>query len=429
MSGVKCFILGFCLSVSSIALYAQLQTSTTTKKNNLPTPYISIDLFKTSDTHVRPVSLDTLFAHIQKQSLEIKEIENTQNLADTSPDSALTTEGVEDDEILSINMDADIPIEFSASANNEQQAEVIFNDDENKTAMLPEEDIPHTSENTDNSPWAVVKAHNNIRNKKLLEKLDEAPETNLFTETITQTAQNDNNVSYKVAEKIKQSIIFPIPNEILNDENLTPTFINKSSTPKPVTEQKPQTRTVRVIEPKQSSDSSTKKETDNSILTSISTWFSEPPTPRGISSASQKKAPPAYSSEPVTPSTTHDSKKVTQKEPADLASFYETLQQTKKEHIQRKILPSELKLSFQPGRAEISGSTLQWLKIFSEASFDENTYLQVRLDASASSELQKRRLNLLYTIFMNNGVDFNKIDTVFSQTEPNAFIIRTMRYK
>lgn len=43
--------------------------------------------------------------------------------------------------------------------------------------------------------------------------------------------------------------------------------------------------------------------------------------------------------------------------------------------------------------------------------------------------IAKERLNLLYTIFMNNGVDFSKVDTVFSLTEPNAFIIRTLQLK
>ena len=103
------------------------------------------------------------------------------------------------------------------------------------------------------------------------------------------------------------------------------------------------------------------------------------------------------------------------------------MQETKKEHTKRKIIPSELKLAFQPERAEISGTTLNWLKQFSEATMDGQTYLQVRLNASTSAELQKKRLNLLYTIFMNNGVDLNKVDTVFLPTEPNTFIIRVLK--
>jgi len=112
-----------------------------------------------------------------------------------------------------------------------------------------------------------------------------------------------------------------------------------------------------------------------------------------------------------------------------LVSFYETIQETKQEQAKNKIIPSELKLSFQPDRAEISGQTLRWLKAFSEKAKEEKTYLQIRLDATAPIELQRKRLNLLYTIFMNNGVDFSKVDTVFSLTEPNAFIIRTLQLK
>ena len=142
----------------------------------------------------------------------------------------------------------------------------------------------------------------------------------------------------------------------------------------------------------------------------------------------KKKTPPTYSSDEPSSAITAE-KQEYKAQPNNIASLYESLQQTKKEYTQKRIIPTELKLSFQPGRAEISGSTLQWLKTFSEATFREDTYLQVRLDISAPNELQKRRLNLLYTIFMNNGVDFSKIDTVFSQAEPDAFIIRMMRKK
>ncbi|MBR5598889.1 MAG: hypothetical protein IKW39_02485, partial [Alphaproteobacteria bacterium] len=92
----------------------------------------------------------------------------------------------------------------------------------------------------------------------------------------------------------------------------------------------------------------------------------------------------------------------------------------------KKITPSELKLSFNNDRAEISGQTLRWIKAFSEKTNEESSFIQVMLDATASAELQRKRLNLLYTIFINNNVDLNKVDTVFSNVEPNTFIIRTL---
>ena len=433
MSGIKCFILGFCFSVSCVAIYTQIQPAPATNKKSLSYPsHLSIDLFRNSNLQTKPVPLNSLFMPIQKQSIAITETKQVQKVADISPEASFPTEGLEDDEILSINMDADIPIEFSDISTEASDAEILLSDNENKSAMLPKETKEQISESQDNSPWVVAKTRSNVNNQKLLEKFNEAPTDNLFTEDITQTAQSDDTVSYKVAEKIKQSIIFPIPNEILNDENLTPTFINKSasSSANTISTQKKNNQPVRVVEPQKASVNNKPKDSDKSILTSISTWFAEPPVPQKNPVTSQKKVPPTYNSELVSlNSNINQNQDAPQVHSDNLASLYESLQQIKKEHTQRKIIPSELKLSFQPGRAEISGSTLQWLKIFSEASFRDDTFLQVRLDASASTELQKRRLNLLYTIFMNNGVDFNKIDTVFSYSEADAFIIRTIRRK
>lgn len=41
-------------------------------------------------------------------------------------------------------------------------------------------------------------------------------------------------------------------------------------------------------------------------------------------------------------------------------------------------------------------------------------------------ELQQKRLNLLHNILTNKGVEYSKINTVFTNREPNSFIIRTI---
>ena len=93
------------------------------------------------------------------------------------------------------------------------------------------------------------------------------------------------------------------------------------------------------------------------------------------------------------------------------------------------IAPSELKLSFQVNRAEISGQTLEWLKAFSDnAVKNDDVFIEIRIDGSGSYELQQKRLNLLYSILVNNGVDYNKINIIFTEREPNSFIIRNVRY-
>ena len=95
----------------------------------------------------------------------------------------------------------------------------------------------------------------------------------------------------------------------------------------------------------------------------------------------------------------------------------------------KAIIPSELKLFFQPNRAEISGQTLEWLHAFSQnAVKDDDVMIEIRIDGSGSYELQQKRLNLLYTIFANNGVNYDKINIIFTARDPNSFIIRNVKY-
>ena len=93
------------------------------------------------------------------------------------------------------------------------------------------------------------------------------------------------------------------------------------------------------------------------------------------------------------------------------------------------VAPTELKLSFQANRAEISGQTLEWIKAFSEnvVNYDD-VAIEIRLDRSAPYELQQKRLKLLYKILANNGVEYRKVNIIFTDREPNSFIIRNVRY-
>lgn len=89
------------------------------------------------------------------------------------------------------------------------------------------------------------------------------------------------------------------------------------------------------------------------------------------------------------------------------------------------IAPREIRMSFQANRAEISGQTLKWVQAFaSKAAQEDNTYLEVRIDGSRPDFLQQRRLNLLYNILTNKGVEYSKISVVYTTREPNSFILR-----
>ena len=93
------------------------------------------------------------------------------------------------------------------------------------------------------------------------------------------------------------------------------------------------------------------------------------------------------------------------------------------------IMPAELRLSFAPNRAEISGQTLRWIYAFADNARDHNdVYVEVRIDGTSSYALQQKRLNLLSSIFASRGLDYRKINTVFTSREPNSFIIRNIRF-
>ncbi|MBP3687452.1 MAG: hypothetical protein J6J35_03705 [Alphaproteobacteria bacterium] len=421
MSGIKNFIIGFSLSLFSVTLIGRLHSSVDTEIKKFPSQNIKIDLFKTASASVIPQATPALFAEIKKESLIRDDFSKTT--------SNISPEGTEDDEILSVNVDGIIPIEFSST--NLSDAEILYQSEDNESAMLPTEEIIQKEDFSNDSPWVIAKGSKHIKNKKLLEQFENEAKPSLLSDNFAQLTKENEDYSYKVAEKIKQSIIFPIPDEILNDEDLTPTFIKKTSKPKPSTQKKqkkstPTSDELKIIRKEAPVSKPQTVSKDSSILDSFSSWFSDKPVKESTPPApvQKKRVAPTYS-RTATPSAAQDS---TPSSNEDLADFYETLQETKAQYAQ-KIIPSELKMSFRPGRAEISGSTLQWLKMFSEATSESSTYLEVRLDASTSPELQKKRLNLLYSIFANNGVDLTKINTIFSLTEPNAFIIKVIKQK
>lgn len=456
MRGMKSFVLGFSLSLFSMSVGGQLYSSAAGKTHLPLQTDIKIDLFKTKEDAINKAASDIL-AKVQKQTITTSVISGlTEKPSASAPDKAdsfrflsekelpetETAEiayapqdinGIEDDEILSVNIDGSIPIEFENTDKQNLNAEIAQSEDENKVAMLPTSTLSDSEDFIPDTPWVVAKGSKHIKNKKLLEKYQDQQPQDLFTDNFKQAANEDQEISYKVAEKIKQSIIFPIPDEILNDENLTPTFIKgnrktgtpakgRQDTPSQAKEAKPALpeESVKIL-PKVSTVAQ-KKDESKGFLNSISSWFSDK-QPTDTAAKPKSKTAPAYSSQGA------GKAKETINSNDALVSFYETIQETKQEQAKNKIIPSELKLSFQPDRAEISGQTLRWLKAFSEKAKEEKTYLQIRLDATAPIELQRKRLNLLYTIFMNNGVDFSKVDTVFSLTEPNAFIIRTLQLK
>lgn len=281
-------------------------------------------------------------------------------------------------------------------------------------------------------PWVVATAGNEHIAKNKLDAINNFEEVKNAAADLKapEPAKSDNEK--KVAYKMMKNILIPIPEDIANDENLTPQLSyseeNKKLSKKLMqsgelsgdtsahddeeTEKdsapaaKPQDIGTTPLPQQLAADSQTKSSSSSASLTdSIAAWFS--------SSAKDK-------------STNTESEKQSSSGSGDSA-FSKLLGLGKKDNS--GIAPSELKLAFQPNRAEISGQTLEWLKAFSDnAVKNDDVFIEIRIDGSGSYELQQKRLNLLYSILINNGVDYNKINIIFTDREPNSFIIRNVRY-
>lgn len=281
-------------------------------------------------------------------------------------------------------------------------------------------------------PWVVATAGNEHIAKNKLDAINNSEEVKNAAADLKapEPAKSDNEK--KVAYKMMKNILIPIPEDIANDENLTPQLsyseenkklskklmqsgelsgdtsahddeeTGKDSAPAA----KPQDIGTTPLPQQPAADSRTKSSSSSASLTdSIAAWFS--------SSAKDK-------------STNTESEKQSSSGSGDSA-FSKLLGLGKKDNS--GIAPSELKLAFQPNRAEISGQTLEWLKAFSDnAVKNDDVFIEIRIDGSGSYELQQKRLNLLYSILINNGVDYNKINIIFTDREPNSFIIRNVRY-
>lgn len=325
-----------------------------------------------------------------------------------------------------------IPLETDDNAPLKENAKIATAPENNKLAMLNAKASIHsmeqkiaandTPENTDASDegwqtmaeknsktvnaWVAARGAGHIANskikdeqyyksadKKILKKV-------LRDETKPQTAQGD----VQLASETVDNLLIPIPEDILNDPNLTPQLVSSpqgKELEEKITEQENQTYGTTAPQ-KESPNQIAKREEksdDKGLLQSITSIFKK-------SSGNEQAS-----------------------DESDSESFFDRLKnKTKKSEYSGKILPTEIRLAFQPNRAEISGVTLKWLQAFAnKINEDKNAGLEIRIDGSSSYELQQKRLNLLNNILASNGVDFSKVNTIFTTREPNSFIIRTVR--
>ena len=276
-------------------------------------------------------------------------------------------------------------VEVAADAPKNQLAmigNISITSDDNAQKVLPEEEQEKEWRSMeDDSPWVVAKANKFAKNSQAVEEFSSS-KTEEEISGLLEPEKMQEGEEIKTAQ-VAKNILIPIPEDILNDENLTPQLVS----PKKKTE-------------KDADDNVEEKEDSSSkggFLKNITSIFSSKKEDVEDSAPNESKA-------------TKTKTKKTKNKPSV------------------KILPAEMKLSFQPGRAQISGQTLRWIQAFAlKATEEPDVILEIRIDKNSSYALQQRRLELLHTILGSKGIDDNKVSTVFTSREPNSFIIRTLR--
>ena len=259
----------------------------------------------------------------------------------------------------------------------EAEEQVVEKEEETERQWQTMAEKHHTD-----SPWIVARGSKYVKNKQLLKEKFASETAKKEAEKLLSSKIADTTKSAKVA--VQDNLLIPIPQDLLDDDDLVPDISNDEG---------------QKALPAKKEKVKTKEKNDGSFLDNITSVFSKENRDKAIKNLKEKT-----------------NKLMNNKESAET------------EEVRPQILPTEIRLSFQPNRAEISGQTLRWIQAFARKAVDDkNVGLEIRIDGSKAFELQQKRLNLLYNILTANDVPYQKINTVFVDREPNSFVVRTVK--
>lgn len=273
--------------------------------------------------------------------------------------------------------------------------------------------------NNNENPWLIAKGTKHPRNSNVLDqeyyKQDDAEIKSVLA----------NNASSKTGEEVRvadagmvKNILIPIPEAILNEEKIIPQLVSSQ-------DEKSAEREKEII---QKEEEKVLQQSGGIIKKADETNTTTPKTSDTESKGLLKSITSIFSTGGISKEEKTAQGEVEAKEDTE-DNFFNTISgRAKKQNYSSKILPTEIRLSFQPNRAEISGQTLKWIQAFANKTLEDSTIgIEIRIDGTNSYALQQKRLNLLHNILTNKGVEYSKINTVFTTREPNSFIIRTIR--
>ena len=284
----------------------------------------------------------------------------------------------------------------------------------------------------ENSPWDIAKStgsknlfvNKNFNNKNNKEIEDLVP------------LKNDKK-GIMLASETAKNLIIPIPEDILNGDDITPQL----AYPETSEDKKKEiyiNAKIKEAEAKEKAAVESKKTDALPVLAPIEdeTEITTPVTDEAKTDnldnidAKVEKDSIMNTISSIFNKTTKTVSDVTDKIIEKAKSHNKALDKKRSKKKENLILPTEIRLSFQPNRAEISGQTLHWIQAFgTKVAQNPGMILELRIDGTSSTKLQQKRLNLIYNILTNKGVDYSMINTVFTSRDPNSFILRALNTK
>ncbi|MBQ9236024.1 MAG: hypothetical protein IJ184_06140 [Alphaproteobacteria bacterium] len=287
-----------------------------------------------------------------------------------------------------------------------------------KTAPQAEDTQQWQPMNSD-TPWLIAKANGNSVNQ--MANKDFAGKTD---EEIAQALNiHKDKQGVELASETVKNLIIPLPEDLANKEDLMPRLAYPANSPDAKKEKVMNARTLRQEREKEEKKLLTELEDEEPEMTML------PPADELMENTEAPKEKKGV----LTSLGEMFSSAVKEAKDSAANLTNKTYSKKKARSALRKaaqakranITPREIKMSFQANRAEISGQTLRWVQAFAlKAASEEGTFLEVRVDGTRPTILQQRRLNLLYNILTNKGVEYSKINVVFTSREPNSFILR-----
>ncbi len=276
---------------------------------------------------------------------------------------------------------------------------------EHNTPWKSMEEIQAEKKNSNENPWIAAVGSKHPKNNLILEA-NTNKDSKEIQKILTPQKNSLTDTEIKLTADMVDNLIIPIPDDIKNKKNLTPQLTSSEEN--------------RYLEQELDQELGVDREDDDKIVISDT---------QGNNLHKENKGGffDSISSIFTSSNDNEDNPNIEESDESVIDSI------SRKIGLKRKgmqILPTEIRLSFQPNKAEISGTTLQWIQAFGKKAAEEETIaLEVRLDANSSPILQQKRLNLLSGILTKRGVGSHKLRVIYTAREPNSFIIRTIRIK